>query len=158
RLLAVEDLRHDGEVTQSGIGRGADHHLGDFLVTDLCHRHHVAGGGGFGDQRLQLGEVDVFGDVVGGALVGSQGGELFGAPHGLHVGAGDIVGGEDGRGGAEFGPHVRNDVPIHGGQVRQSWTVVLDDPVHPALDVVAPQHLQHHILGRDPVRERAGQL
>src|SRR5699024_2399173 len=119
---------------------------------------HIAGGGGFGDQRFQLGEVDVFGDVVGGAVVGSQGRELLPTPHGLHVGAGDIVGGEDGRGGAEFGSHVRNDVAIHGGQVRQPRPVVFDDPVHPALDVVAPQHLQHHILGRDPVRECAGQL
>src|SRR5699024_7492125 len=76
-LLTVEDLRDHGEVPQPWVRRGAHHHLADVLVLDLRHRDDVSGGGGPGDQRFQLGEVDVLGGVVGGALVCDQAGEVL---------------------------------------------------------------------------------
>jgi len=60
-------------------------------------------------------------------------------------------------GSTKFGPHVRDDVAVHRGQTGQPRPVVLDDPVHPALDIVAPQHFQDHVLGRTPFRQFAFQ-
>ena len=40
----------------------------------------------------------------------------------------------------------------------EALAVVLDDAAHAAADAVAAQHLQHHVLRGDPVRQRAGQL
>ena len=42
-------------------------------------------------------------------------------------------------------------------RLAKSRPVVLDDPVHPAFDVVAAQHLQDHVLGRAPFRQFAFQ-
>src|SRR5699024_1458026 len=72
-LLAVEDLGDHREVPQPRVRRGAHHDLRDLLAGDLGDRHHIAGGGGFGDQRLQLRQLDVLGQVVARALVGLPG-------------------------------------------------------------------------------------
>lgn len=47
---------------------------------------------------------------------------------------------------------------VHGTQTPQPLAVVFDDLAGPALDPMAAQHLQDHVLGRDPGRKLAGEF
>ena len=157
RLAPVDRVRDDLEVAQPRIGAGADHHLGDLGPGDLPHRPDVAGARGQRDQRLERREVDLLGDVVGGVLVGQQLDPVVLAVLGGQEAPDLAVGREHRRRGTELGAHVGDHVPVHRAQRRHAGPVVLDDAPEAAVDAVAAQHLQDHVLGAHPVGQLAGQ-
>jgi hypothetical protein len=146
-LPPVDDFRHDREVPEPGVSRRADHDLEDRLSGDLTNRDYVAGAGRGSDQRLQPGQVDAVGDVVACAWFRPQLGVVLFAILIAQELEDRLVRREHGCGRAQFGAHVRDDMAVHRGQARQAVTVVFDDAVHPALDPVPPQHLEHDVLG-----------
>ena len=85
---------------------------------DLAHRNDVARRAGQGDQRLERGQVDLVGHVVGGVGVGEQFDEVVLALLGAQERPDLVVGREHRGGGAEFGAHVGDHVPVHRGQRR----------------------------------------
>ena len=151
-LPAADHLRRDREVAVAGVGRGADVGLVDVLARHLPHRHHLAGAGRLGDQRLEPGEVDLLVQVVARAVVGEDLHPVRLAALLAQERAGRRVRGEDGGGRAQLGAHVGDDVAVHRAQALQARAVVLDDPAEAALHAVPPQHLQDHVLGAGPRR------
>ena len=65
-----EHSTRERKVVEGRVDRGADADLGDRRPRDLLDRHHVVGVLRLGDQRPQLGEVDLDPVVVVGALAG----------------------------------------------------------------------------------------
>ena len=57
-----------------------------------------------------------------------------------------------------FGAHVGDHVSIHGRQAVQARAIVFHDASGAALDAVAAQHFQDHILRAHPVGKPAGEL
>ena len=157
RLPAAHHQRRDREVAQARVGRRPDDDLVHVAPCDLAHGNHVAGAGRAGDERLEGREIDLVGVLVGGVGIGAQLAPLVLAALGGEEAAHLVVGREDARGGAELGAHVRDHVPVHRRQLLERRTVVLDDPAEPSVDVVAPQHLEDHVLGAHPFGELADQ-
>ena len=157
RLPAADNRGYHREITQARVGRGSDHDLLHVLTGHLTDQHHVARRAGQRDQRLHRGQVDLLGDVIPRVVVGKHlhevGFALLGPQERPHL----FVGGEHGAGSAELGPHVRDHMPVHRGQLRQPRTVILDDPVHAAVDAMAAEHLQDDVLGAYPGRQLPGQ-
>ena len=141
----------DSEVSQPRVRRRSDHDLEDVITGDLTHRSDIARRRRCGDERFELREVDAVGEIVFGALVGFEAGEVIAAVDGFEIVPDGIVGGEDRGGGAELGTHVRNHVTVHGREVLQPVPVVFDDLADSALDPVAAQHFEDDIFGGDPV-------
>ena len=97
-------------------------------------------------------------DVVSRALVGQQLRVVVRPAHSAEVVADRVVGGEDARRRAQLRAHVRDDVAVHRGEVRESVAVVLDDPADAALDAVPAEHLEDDVLRGHPVGQRPGEF
>src|SRR5215204_3096893 len=146
-----EDGRHGGEVLIRGVHRGADAHLHRLRARDVAHRHHVARGGRLRDQRLELSELDDLALVVGRAVVRGEGGVVFLAPLGGEPLAGLFIAREDGGRGAQLGDHVADRAPVRHRERTDALPGEFEDPPHAATHPVAPQELEDHVLGLDPV-------
>ncbi len=155
--LAIDHGGGHGEIAVARIGRRADIGLINRLARHLAHRHHVVGAARRGDQRLELREIDLVLDVVGAAVIGA---ECFVGVRPPVIGEEALhrrVGREDRGGRAELGAHVGDHVAVHGGEPVDAGAVILDDLTDPALDRMAAQHFEDHVLGADPVGQLAGQ-
>ena len=146
---------HVLEVAEARVGRRPDDDLVHVASCNLAHGDDVARARGAGDERLEGGEVDLVSVLVGRVRVGAHLPPVGLAPFGREEAAHLVVGGKDARGGAELGTHVRDHVPVHRRQLLEGRAVVLDDPAEAAVDVVASQHLEDHILGAHPFGELA---
>ena len=138
-LPFLHDLGHHREVAPARVRRRAHHDLVHGLVRHFAHGHHVAGARRAGDEGLERRKVDLLVDVVGRVAIGHQLGPGVLSALGPQETAGGVVGREHRRGGTELGAHVG------------------DHPAPPTLHVMAPQHLEHHVLGAHPVGERASE-
>jgi hypothetical protein len=157
RLASLDDVRHDLEVPQARVRRGADDDLGDLRAGHLTDRPHPAGARGQRDQRLQPGEVDLLLDVILSVVVGEDLHPVVLAPLRGKEAADLDVGWEDRRRRAQLGAHVGDNVAVHRAQVLQAGTVVLNDAPVAAVDVVAAQHLEDDVLGAHPGGQLAHQ-
>ncbi|MNZ68343.1 hypothetical protein D3C78_866080 [compost metagenome] len=155
--MVLEHHRHDGEIAQARVGRGADHALVHRPAGHLADRDHVAGAAGAGDQRHQRGEVDLDLLVIVGGGVGEQFAPVRFAAAGGEKRPQHVIGGEHAGRRPEFRTHVGDDVAIHGAQAFKPVAVVLEDLAHPSADIVATQHFQDDVLGADPVGQAPGQ-
>ena len=152
-LPAPHHQRGDGEVAVAGIGRGADVGLVDRLARHLPDRHHVARAGRRGDQGLERRQLDLVFDIVARPGIGAELAPGLLAPLAPEEPPGLVVRREHAGGRAQLGAHVGDDMAVHRAQARQARAVVLDDASQPALHAVAAQHLEHDVLGADPVRQ-----
>ena len=113
---------------------------------------------GAGNQGLEGGQVDVQNLIVFGIGVGSQRHKILLAALGLEECAGDLVGGEDGGGGAQLGAHIGDGGTLGHAQGADTLAAPLNDGAHTALDRQLAQNLQTHVLGGDKGAQLTGQL
>ena len=154
---AAQNLGDDGHVLPRAVRARADQDLLDRRSLDLADGDDVVRGPGKRDERLDCREVDLERVVVAGIGVGGEGPPGRVAPEAREVAPGDLVRGEDRRGQAELGAHVRDRRALGHRQGRHARTRVLEDLAEAPADGESPEQLEDDVLGGDPGPEPARQ-
>ncbi len=94
--------------------------------------------------------------IVVGSVVRFDPLEIFSPTLTVEEGFNFVVRRKDGRGGPQFRSHVRDHVAVHDRQGVQPGTVILDNPAHRSIDVVAAKHLENDVLGAAPIGKLTG--
>ena len=102
-----------------------------------------------GDHGLQGAQVNIDDAVVHRIGVAGQRNIVLLSSLGCQECPGGLVGGEDGRRGAQLRAHVGDGAPLGDGQGCNAWAPPFNDGAHAALDGQDPQQFQGDVLGGD---------
>ena len=138
------------QVEEARVDRRAHAHLGQLGAGDLLHRHDVVGVVGLGDQRPQLGQIDLHPLVVGGPVVGRQVLPVALALLDAQPLARVLVGREHGRCGSQLGDHVGDRPALGDRQVGGAGAGELEHLVLAPRNAEAAQQLEDDVLGLHP--------
>ncbi len=82
----------------------------------------------------------------------------FASSLGFQVGTCVFIRGKDGACSSELRSHVPNGFPVCGRKTPDPRPIVFDYFADAPLHIIATQHLQDHVLGAHPIRQRSGEL
>ena len=111
-----------------------------------------------GAQRFERGKVDVDNAVVGGVRVAGEGREVLFPALRAQKFARHLVGGEDGRGRAQFGAHVGDGGAFGDGERLDALAAPFDDRPAAAAHGEYAENFEAYILGADPRGQLAGEV
>ena len=154
-------LQHCGnlqQIHQRRIGAGANADLIHLHVLQGCHFHHVVGAVGAGNHGFQAGQINVYDPVILCILVTCQRHIVLPSSLGDQELMGNLVGGENGCGSAQFGAHVGDGAPLRNTQGLDAGAAPFHDGTDAALNGQNSQQFQRNVLCGDVRVQFAGKI